>query len=59
MARDDTNVGVIILCGEGDKAFCSGGDQRIRGSDGYIGDDDLGRSPCWEAERAGSADSDS
>jgi len=44
MARDDTSVGVVILCGEGDKAFCSGGDQRIRGNDGYIGDDDLGRS---------------
>ena len=41
VARDDDTVGVIILTGEGDLAFCSGGDQRIRGNDGYIGDDDV------------------
>jgi len=41
MARDDDRVGVIILTGEGDLAFCSGGDQRIRGDDGYLGDDAL------------------
>ncbi|MGZ4683999.1 MAG: 1,4-dihydroxy-2-naphthoyl-CoA synthase, partial [Acidimicrobiales bacterium] len=40
-ARDDDTVGVIILTGEGDLAFCSGGDQRIRGDDGYIGDDEV------------------
>jgi naphthoate synthase len=40
-ARDDDAVGVIILTGEGDMAFCSGGDQRIRGDDGYIGDDEV------------------
>ena len=33
-AREDTTVGVIILTGEGDKAFCSGGDQRVRGDTG-------------------------
>ena len=38
-ARDDPEVGVIVLTGEGPEAFCSGGDQRIRGDDGYIGDD--------------------
>ncbi|MHC8497282.1 MAG: 1,4-dihydroxy-2-naphthoyl-CoA synthase [Actinomycetes bacterium] len=38
-ARDDDRVGVIILTGQGDWAFCSGGDQMIRGDDGYIGDD--------------------
>jgi naphthoate synthase len=38
-ARDDTSVGVIILTGAGADAFCSGGDQKIRGDDGYIGDD--------------------
>jgi naphthoate synthase len=38
-ARDDDTVGVIILTGKGDLAFCSGGDQVIRGNDGYIGDD--------------------
>lgn len=42
-ARDDDEVGVIILTGKGDLAFCSGGDQRIRGDDGYIGSDDVGR----------------
>jgi len=40
-ARDDPEVGVVVLTGEGDDAFCSGGDQRVRGDDGYIGDDDL------------------
>ncbi|MEI2653415.1 MAG: enoyl-CoA hydratase-related protein, partial [Microthrixaceae bacterium] len=39
--ENDPRVGVIILCGQGDYAFCSGGDQRIRGNDGYIGDDEL------------------
>ena len=34
-AREDTNIGVIILTGEGDKAFCSGGDQKVRGESGY------------------------
>ena len=40
-ARDDPEVGVIILTGQGDWAFCSGGDQMIRGDDGYIGDDEI------------------
>ncbi len=40
-ARDDDEIGVIVLTGQGDWAFCSGGDQRIRGNDGYIGDDDI------------------
>ena len=34
-ARQDASVGVIVLTGEGEKAFCSGGDQRIRGEAGY------------------------
>tara|TARA_B100001123_G_C15183915_1_gene976512 strand:- start:423 stop:1292 length:870 start_codon:yes stop_codon:yes gene_type:complete len=38
-ARDDSEIGVIVLTGQGDLAFCSGGDQRIRGDDGYLGDD--------------------
>jgi len=42
-ARDDPSVGVIILTGEGPDAFCSGGDQKIRGDDGYIGDDAVAR----------------
>ena len=40
-ARDDDRIGAIILTGAGDLAFCSGGDQRIRGDDGYIGDDEV------------------
>jgi naphthoate synthase len=34
-AREDTDVGAIILTGEGEQAFCSGGDQRVRGASGY------------------------
>ena len=40
-ARDDTGVGAIIFTGAGGEAFCAGGDQRIRGNDGYIGDDEV------------------
>jgi naphthoate synthase len=42
-ARNDPGIGVVILTGEGPEAFCSGGDQRIRGDDGYVGDDGIGR----------------
>jgi naphthoate synthase len=42
-ARDDLDVGAIIFTGAGTEAFCSGGDQRIRGDDGYIGDDEVAR----------------
>jgi len=42
-AREDANVGVIILTGEGPDAFCSGGDQKIRGDQGYIGFDGVPR----------------
>ena len=35
-AREDTEVGVIVLTGEGPLAFCSGGDQRVRGDTGYL-----------------------
>ncbi len=42
-ARDDPDVGVIVLTGEGPDAFCSGGDQRVRGNDGYLGDDETSR----------------
>jgi len=41
LAQDDPDVGVIILTGEGTLAFCSGGDQKVRGTDGYMGDDDV------------------
>ncbi|KAG1660052.1 hypothetical protein FOA52_010037 [Chlamydomonas sp. UWO 241] len=42
-ARDDPDVGVIILTGEGDLAFCSGGDQSVRGHGGYVGADRVPR----------------
>jgi len=42
-ARDDEKVGVIILTGQGDEAFCSGGDISVRGDDGYIGSDAVGK----------------
>ena len=41
VAREDEKVGVVILTGQGDKAFCSGGDQKLRGDDGYIGSDEV------------------
>ncbi len=43
VARDDAGIGVIILTGAGEKAFCSGGDQKIRGSDGYKDPEGVGR----------------
>ena len=43
LARDDEKVGVIILTGQGDEAFCSGGDISVRGDDGYIGSDAVGK----------------
>src|SRR6266516_6784452 len=42
-ARDDLAVGTVILTGAGTEAFCSGGDQRIRGDDGYVGDDEVAK----------------
>lgn len=41
--RDDPSLGVAILTGMGDKAFCSGGDQRVRGHAGYVGTDGVPR----------------
>lgn len=43
VARDDPAVGVVILTGEGPDAFCSGGDQKIRGEDGYVDEQGTGR----------------
>jgi naphthoate synthase len=42
-ARDDEKVGVVILTGAGTEAFCSGGDQRVRGTGGYVGSDGIPR----------------
>ncbi|WP_281164730.1 1,4-dihydroxy-2-naphthoyl-CoA synthase [Liquorilactobacillus sicerae] len=43
ICRDDSSVGVIILTGAGDLAFCSGGDQSVRGNGGYVGSDKIPR----------------
>src|SRR6202795_4586501 len=43
VARDNPTIGVIVLTGEGPDAFCSGGDQNIRGDDGYVDDQGIGR----------------
>jgi naphthoate synthase len=42
-ARDDSKVGAVILTGAGTAAFCSGGDQRVRGTGGYVGADGIPR----------------
>jgi naphthoate synthase len=50
-ARDDANIGVVILTGEGPDAFCSGGDQRVRGEGGYIGEDGIPRLNILDVQR--------
>jgi len=50
-AREDNSIGVIIFTGEGDLAFCSGGDQRIRGNEGYVGDDGVPRLNVLDLQR--------
>jgi len=49
--RDDANVGVVIFTGQGDLAFCSGGDQRVRGHGGYIGGDQVPRLNVLDLQR--------
>jgi naphthoate synthase len=43
IAREDNRIGVVVLTGEGDKAFCSGGDQNVKGVGGYVGEDGVPR----------------
>ena len=50
-ARDDANVGVVILTGQGREAFCSGGDQRVRGDGGYVGGDGVPRLNVLDLQR--------
>src|SRR5690625_2611375 len=50
-ARDDSDVGVIILTGAGDLAFCSGGDQSVRGHGGYVGGDQVPRLNVLDLQR--------
>ncbi|AEH46722.1 1,4-dihydroxy-2-naphthoyl-CoA synthase [Parageobacillus thermoglucosidasius] len=50
-ARDDSKIGVIILTGAGGKAFCSGGDQKVRGHGGYVGEDQIPRLNVLDLQR--------
>ncbi|MCK5124774.1 MAG: 1,4-dihydroxy-2-naphthoyl-CoA synthase [candidate division Zixibacteria bacterium] len=50
-ARDDCKIGVVILTGEGKKAFCSGGDQKIRGDAGYVDDTGVHRLNVLDLQR--------
>src|SRR5579875_1268541 len=43
ICREDPEIGVVILTGAGTRAFCSGGDQRVRGHGGYVGSDGVPR----------------
>ncbi|MEK8021815.1 MAG: 1,4-dihydroxy-2-naphthoyl-CoA synthase [Candidatus Parabeggiatoa sp.] len=51
VCREDPQIGVIILSGEGGKAFCSGGDQSVRGHGGYVGDDEVPRLNVLELQK--------
>ena len=50
-ARDDASIGVVILTGEGEKAFCSGGDQKVRGDAGYKDDQGVHRLNVLDFQR--------
>jgi naphthoate synthase len=50
-ARDDESIGVVILTGQGKEAFCSGGDQRVRGKGGYVGADQIPRLNVLDLQR--------
>ena len=50
-AKEDPEIGVIVLTGKGGKAFCSGGDQRVRGKAGYVGADGVPRLNVLELQR--------
>ena len=50
-ARNDSDIGVVILTGAGDLAFCSGGDQRVRGTGGYVGSDGTPRLNVLDFQR--------
>lgn len=51
ICRDTEEIGVIILTGEGGKAFCSGGDQSVRGHGGYVGEDTVPRLNVLDLQR--------
>ena len=49
--RDNTAIGVVVLTGEGPDAFCSGGDQSVRGHGGYVGEDQIPRLNVLDLQR--------
>jgi len=49
--RDDASIGCVLLTGAGDRAFCSGGDQRYKGRGGYVGADGLARLNVLDLQR--------
>lgn len=51
ICREKNDIGVIILTGAGDNAFCSGGDQKIRGNGGYVGSDNIPRLNVLDLQR--------
>ena len=51
IAREDPHVGVVLFTGQGPDAFCSGGDQRVRGDSGYVGDDGVPRLNALDLQR--------
>ncbi|NDD93265.1 1,4-dihydroxy-2-naphthoyl-CoA synthase [bacterium] len=52
LIRDDSEIGVLILTGEGKEAFCSGGDQRVRGHGGYVGKDQVPRLNILDVQKS-------
>lgn len=51
VCREDQEIGVVILTGQGNNAFCSGGDQRVRGEGGYVGEDGVPRLNALELQK--------
>lgn len=52
ICREDAGIGVVILTGTGDKAFCSGGDQNVKGIGGYVGEDGVPRLNVLDLHKA-------
>ncbi len=50
--REDAEIGVVIFTGQGEKAFCSGGDQRVRGEGGYVGKDGVPRLNALDLQKS-------
>ena len=51
IVHNNTDIGILILTGAGEKAFCSGGDQKVRGDAGYVGDDGVPRLNILEVQK--------